>query len=63
MSIKVPPAKDAYTLYDQQRMVDAIVELQKRVNALSEYVPQVDITTGENVKLVIDNGSVDVVTL
>lgn len=61
--IKVPPAKDTYTVYDQQRMVDAIVELQKKLNALSEYVPQVDITTSENVKLVIDNGTVDVVTL
>lgn len=52
---QLPAAKDAYTREDMQMALNAITELQKLVMQLSEYTPQVDVTTGKNVKMTIDN--------
>ncbi len=43
------------------RAFNKITELEKRLNALSEYVPKTDINTGVDKKLVIDAGVVTVV--
>lgn len=59
--IRVPPAPDTYSREDVQQMIEAIKELQKLVNSLSAFVPQTDIHTGVNKKLVIDAGVVTVV--
>ena len=57
----IPNAPDAYSRDIVQQAFNKIIELEKRLNALSEFVPQTDIDTGENKKLVIDAGSVTVV--
>ena len=52
--IRVSQAGDAYNREDVQQMIEAIKELQKLHMALSAAVPQIDLTTGKNVKLTID---------
>lgn len=61
--IRVSQAADTYRREDVQQMVQAIIELQKLHMLLSSYVPQIDLTTGKNVKLTIDNLVVDAVDL
>ena len=46
-----------------QQIIEAVKELQKLHILLSGYVPQVDLTTGKNVKLTIDNLVVDPVEI
>ena len=59
--IRVSQAPDTYSREDVQQMIEAIKELQKQYLLLSAFVPQTDIDTGENKKLVIDAGVVTVV--
>lgn len=59
--IRIPQAPETYSREGAQQMVNAIQELQKLYSALSAYVPQTDIDTGANKKLVIDAGAVTVV--
>lgn len=59
--IRVSQAPDTYNREDVQQMIEAIKELQKQYLALSGFVPQTDIDTGVNKKLVIDAGVVTVV--
>ena len=53
--IRVSQAGDTYNREDVQQMIEAIKELQKLHMLLSSYVPQVDTTTGKNVKMTIAN--------
>lgn len=53
--IRVSQAADTYRREDVQQMVQAIIELQKLHMLLSSYVPQIDLTTGKNVKMTIAN--------
>ena len=59
--IRVPNAAETYSRADVQQMAEALKELQKLHILLSGYVPQTDIDTGVNKKLVIDAGVVTVV--
>lgn len=61
--IRVSQAGDAYNREDVQQMIEAIKELQKLHMALSAAVPQIDLTTGKNVKLTIDNLVVEAIDL
>ena len=58
--IRVAQAPDTYNREDAQQNVNAIIELQKLVMALQQY-PIPDITTGENKKIVLDNGTLEAV--
>lgn len=57
----IPNAKPAYDRADTQQLIETVKRLEKMLNALSAYVPQTDIDTGANKKLVIDAGVVTVV--
>ena len=57
----IPNAKPAYDRADTQQLIETVKRLEKMLNALSAYVPQTDIDTGVNKKLVIDAGVVTVV--
>lgn len=58
--IRVPQAPDTYSRESEQQLRNAVTELQKQVMALSAY-PIPDITTGENKKIVLDNGTLKAV--
>ena len=61
--IRVSQASETYNRAEVQQIIEAVKELQKLHILLSGYVPQVDLTTGKNVKLTIDNLVVDPVEI
>lgn len=61
--IRVPQAPEVYDREKYQQLTNAVVELQKQFMTLSAYVPQVDITTGKNIKVQVDNLVVEAIEL